>query len=142
VLVGRGASGLSTAVAIATFYPEMKVLYIRKDEDNSHGRKHEAILDVRESITRRQNTCIIVDDFVSGGYTVATIIQEMYETYGVGCDGIALLGCYEPTYVKKILPSEHHDKLPSVWFKSSAVDEHDMSDKEFYGIKIETEWNT
>ena len=119
VLIGTGSSGIATATAIATFQPSMNVMFIRKDGENSHGSKHEVSFRVKElmnSTDRKQLLLVFVDDFVCEGHTMARVMDELYSTYKVNLDIVALLGHYRPDDVGNKVDTKA--KLPWLYIKS------------------------
>jgi len=67
----RGMSGSIVASAIA-FELEKNIIIIRKDKDNTHS-------DATVEYSFYPRKYIIVDDFISSGKTIKTIIEEMEE---------------------------------------------------------------
>ena len=120
VLVGTGSSGLAIATSVATHYPNMSVMYIRKPNEKSHGRMHEmapeVVNDIHEFGSRKDYMYIFVDDFTCEGSTMARVMDEMFTDYAISFDAVALLAHYRPSDVERKLDSDAN--LPDLYIKS------------------------
>lgn len=78
--------GISGALVGAYLVSELKkpIVVIRKDHDNSHGSS------VEQDTTIEGHSYIIVDDGISTGSTIRTIIDTLYNTYKAKLTGIFL----------------------------------------------------
>jgi orotate phosphoribosyltransferase len=72
----RGSSGVAVASMLCLLVQDSRVVYIRKEDDDSH-----AMGNISGNIPAVRSSChnIIVDDFICTGGTLRTIAQKLYE---------------------------------------------------------------
>lgn len=86
IFVFRGMSGISTATAITQnfrkkFDGKFGMMYVRKPEEESHGRRIET--SNVGGITDENVRFVFCDDFISGGDTVANTLNSIQEKFSL-----------------------------------------------------------